>query len=165
MTTYKISVYSVQLVKDCIQRVPENTISTPDIAASIAREYLAGADREHMIVLLVNTKHRIVGINTVSIGTLSSTICLPREVFKPAILANAAAVLLAHNHPSGDPTPSPQDIELTKRIKDAGELLGIPLLDHIIIGEERHYSLKAHEEMVEQMLRTRRNSSRRSKRN
>jgi DNA repair protein RadC len=76
----------------------------------------------------------------VSIGSLSSSLAHPREVFKPAILANAAAIILGHNHPSGEPTPSREDVELTKRLKEGAELLGIRLLDHIVIGDEKWFS-------------------------
>ena len=81
-----------------------------------------------------------LGANTVSVGSLTASIVSPREVFKPAIVGSAAALLLAHNHTSGDPAPSAEDIELTKRLRDAGELLGIRVLDHVILGDGKHYS-------------------------
>jgi DNA repair protein RadC len=84
---------------------------------------------------MVNRKNEVIGINTVSVGNLTGSIVSPREVFKPAILANAAALICAHNHPSGDPKPSPEDRETTKRLHEAGKLLGIQVLDHIIIGD------------------------------
>ena len=96
---------------------------------------MQGLDREHFVVLLLDIKNKVIGINTVSIGNLDSSIAHPREVFKPAILSNAGSILLAHNHPSGDPTPSREDIEITHRLVNAGNILGINVLDHIIIGD------------------------------
>src|SRR5262249_32765455 len=92
------------------------------------------------VLVLLNAKHRPIGLNTVSVGSLTASIVHGREVFKPAIAGNAAAVILAHNHPSGDPSPSTEDVELTKRLRDAGELLGIRVLDHVIVGDGKHYS-------------------------
>lgn len=90
--------------------------------------------------MLLDTQSRLIGIHTIAIGSLDT--CVVREVFKAAILANAASIVLAHNHPSGDPTPSPQDREVTRQLVHAGKLLGIDVTDHIIVGENpRFYSL------------------------
>ena len=97
-------------------------------------------DREEFRVLLLNAKHRVMGVHTVSIGSLTVSIVHPREVYKAAILANAAAIIGIHNHPSGNPDPSPEDHTLTKRLSEAGNILGIALLDHVIIGQNTHYS-------------------------
>lgn len=98
------------------------------------------------MVLMLDAKNQVIGINTVSVGNLASTPVHPREVFKPAILSNAAAVILCHNHPSNDPTPSADDKKLTGQLKAAGDALGIPVLDHIIITDsEKYYSFKASE--------------------
>ena len=97
-------------------------------------------DREEFRVLLLNAKHRVMGVHTVSIGSLTVSIVHPREVYKAAILANAAAIIGIHNHPSGNPDPSPEDHALTKRLSEAGKILGITLLDHVIIGQNTHYS-------------------------
>ena len=95
------------------------------------------------MVLMLDTKNRVIGINTVSVGILDSALVHPREVFKPAILCNASSIILAHNHPSGDPSPSFEDQRVTKRIKEAGDLLGIEVLDHVVVGEQgRFCSLK-----------------------
>ena len=83
---------------------------------------------------MVDQKHKVIGINTVSMGSLTASVVHPREVMKPAILSNAVALLLCHNHPSGAPQPSQEDRALTKRLVDAGKLLGIALLDHVILG-------------------------------
>ncbi|WP_461369209.1 JAB domain-containing protein [Candidatus Darwinibacter acetoxidans] len=110
-------------------------------AQLICEEYFRGLDREHLIMLALDAKNGIIGFHTVSIGTLDSSLCHPREIFKAAFLMNAARIILAHNHPSGDPTPSDGDIILTKRLVKAGILLGVPVLDHIIVGEYRSVSL------------------------
>jgi len=99
------------------------------------REHFASLDREQFVVVLLDNKNVILGFNVVSVGTINSSLVHPREVFKPAILANAAAVLLIHNHPSGDPEPSAEDKAITRRLKEAGEILGIKLLDHVVIGD------------------------------
>ena len=139
---YRIPKYRVELVREGSQVSEYKSVCSPGDAASVIEAYLRGVDREHFIVLLLNTKNRLIGINTVSVGSLDLCIAHPREVFKPAILANAAGIIIAHNHPSGDTTPSRDDVELSKRIKDAGEILGIPLLDSIIVGDGPFYSLK-----------------------
>ena len=108
-------------------------------AGRLLRNYLAGADREHFVVVMVDKKNQVIGINTVSIGSLDSAIVHPREVYKPAILANAAALILGHNHPSGHPAPSTEDLALTTRLVHAGKLLGIHVLDHVILGSGSQY--------------------------
>jgi DNA repair protein RadC len=90
----------------------------------------------------LDRKNRLIGLNTVSIGSLTASVVHPREVFKPAILANAAAVIVAHNHPSGDPHPSQEDKLLTRKLVLAGEALSIQVLDHLVLGDGRHYSFK-----------------------
>jgi DNA repair protein RadC len=118
-------------------------LSSPEDAVKTCEEFLAEEDRENLIVLMLSTKNDLLGIHTASVGNLTSAIVTPREVFKAAILANAASIIIAHNHPSGDPEPSPEDIEVTRVIKSSGELLGIPLCDHIIVGgQSRSVSLK-----------------------
>lgn len=109
-------------------------ISSP---AEVQKAFLriAGeALQEHMMVFLVNAKNRITHYETISIGTLNQTIVHPRDVFRSAITHNAASIILAHNHPSGDNAPSDEDVEVTKRMAEAGKIIGIPLLDHVIVG-------------------------------
>jgi DNA repair protein RadC len=139
---YRIPVVKVMMVKDSSQASTVRQVKCPEDAASLAQAFLAGVDREHFIVLLLDTKNKVTGINTVSIGSLNSSIVHPREVFKPAIIANAAGIILAHNHPSGDPTPSREDIEVTRQLIEAGKLLQIPVLDHVVLGDDCHCSLK-----------------------
>ena len=98
--------------------------------------------REHFIAILLDTKNGVLRHRTVSVGDLSSAVVHPREVFLEAIRHSAASLIVSHNHPSGDPTPSSEDIAVTRRLQEAGELLGIALLDHIIIGDGRFISLK-----------------------
>jgi DNA repair protein RadC len=133
---YRIPVYRGALVRErSVTQLERPQIRDARGAAATLAAYLAEADREHLVVLLLNNKNRRIGINTVSIGSLTSSLAHPREVFKVAILANAAAIIVAHNHPSGEPQPSREDVELTQRLHAAADLLGIKLLDHIILGE------------------------------
>jgi DNA repair protein RadC len=103
---------------------------------------VSSLDRECFMVLHLDTKNRVIKEEVVSVGTLNSSIVHPRELFKSAIKESANSVILAHNHPSGDPTPSQEDEEMTDRIMDAGKLLGIDVLDHVIIGKDEFYSFK-----------------------
>ncbi|GJL59715.1 MAG: hypothetical protein NPIRA03_25720 [Nitrospirales bacterium] len=114
-------------------------ISTSHDVSRLSQDML-NLDREEFRVLLLDTKHKVLGVHTVSVGSLTVSIVHPREVFKAAILANAAAIIGVHNHPSGDPTPSPEDHALTQRLAKAGALLGIRLLDHVVIGQDAIYS-------------------------
>ncbi|MBI3782950.1 MAG: DNA repair protein RadC [Deltaproteobacteria bacterium] len=130
----------VELVRDA-PATTESIVFTG--AASIyafLREDVAAWDRERFLTVILDNKHRLIGIEEVSVGTLSSALVHPREVFKAIILANAAAFAVAHNHPSGDPTPSREDIEITRRLREVADLFGIRFLDHIIIGRGRYVS-------------------------
>lgn len=136
----RVQIVDVQLVKDKSILYSERTISSPFDAQMLFREIIGEKDREHFAVLCVDTKNRPTHFQVVHIGNLNSAIVSPREVFKVAILANAACVMFFHNHPSGDVAPSTQDIEITERLKDSGDLLGIQVLDHIIVGEGMSYT-------------------------
>lgn len=127
-------VFRVQLVREA--GVERPSLDGPLDAAQILCRYLENEDREHFVTLMLDVKNKVIGIHTVSIGNLDSAIVSPREVFKAAILANAASIIIAHNHPSGDLTPSPEDFKVTEVLKKAGKLLGIEVLDHVIVGEE-----------------------------
>ena len=111
------------------------TLDTPERVADLLREDNRFFDVEHLQILLLNARRRLIRIEKISQGTLDSILVHPREVFKFAISANAAAVVLAHNHPSGDPTPSEQDIKVTRDLIRAGQLLKIDVLDHVILGK------------------------------
>lgn len=91
-------------------------------------------------MILTDNKNKMLEFNVVSTGSLTASIVHPREVFKPAILTSAAGIILTHNHPSGDPAPSPEDVEITKRLKEVGGIMGIQVLDHVIVGDNRYFS-------------------------
>ena len=116
-------------------------VTSPDVAASLVAPELSGRDREACLALLLDTRHRLLHVVTVSVGSIDHTFMSPREVFRDALLGNAAAVVVAHNHPSGDAEPSRDDVAVTGRLVRAGELLGVPLLDHLVIGGSRWTSL------------------------
>lgn len=118
-------------------------IATPDDVARICEPQIRGVDREHFWALALNTKNQLLRIIEVSIGSLNASIVHPRELFKDAVRVSAASVVVVHNHPSGDPTPSGADIQLTRRLVKAGDVLGIEVLDHVIVGEGgSHASLR-----------------------
>jgi len=100
------------------------------------------SDREHLMNVMLNTKNQIIGIEIVSIGTLNACMCHPREIFYPAIANKAASIILVHNHPSGDPEPSLEDVAVAKKIVKAGKLLGIDVLDSIVVGDHTYVSIK-----------------------
>lgn len=114
----------------------------PEDAAAYLMPRLEFERKEHFVILLLNTKNHITGMRNVSTGSLSASVVHPREVFLEAIHSSAAAIILSHNHPSGDPSPSREDIAVTQRLQKAGKILDIPVLDHIIIGEGRFVSMK-----------------------
>lgn len=116
-------------------------VDSPEAAAAHLVPAVAGADRERCIALLLDTKHRLLERATISIGSIDHTFMSPREVFRDALLANASAVVLAHNHPSGDPEPSRDDEQVTQRLVRAGTLIGVEVLDHLVVGDERWVSL------------------------
>lgn len=118
-------------------------ITNPDDIVQLFMEKMRYYKKEHFKVLLINAKGQIIEETETSIGDLCSTLIHPREVFCQAVKRSAASVLFVHNHPSGDPQPSNQDIETTKRLMEAAEILGIHVLDHIIIGDGRYISLKS----------------------
>ncbi len=118
------------------------TISSPQDVANLLLPELRDAKQEHFKALLMDTKNRVMRVVTVTIGTLDGSLVHPREVFKEAITASAASIIVAHNHPSGDPSPSREDKAVTLRLVECGKLLGIELLDHIIVGDNRYVSFK-----------------------
>ena len=117
-------------------------VKTPEDVAGLVRGRLKGKKKEYFLVLLLDTRGQLIKIAEISVGSLDTSIVHPREVFKEAISASAASAIFAHNHPSGDPEPSEDDIKLTEKLAQAGEIIGIDVLDHIIIGDKRYLSLK-----------------------
>ncbi|MFB5191104.1 RadC family protein [Alicyclobacillus fastidiosus] len=118
-------------------------IRTADDAARYVMDRMRYLKKEHFVTLLLDTKHRLVGEETCSIGSLDASIVHPREIFRLAVRRVASAILCVHNHPSGDPTPSPEDIAVTERLTQSGRVLGIDVLDHLVIGDGRFISLRA----------------------
>lgn len=133
--------YKIKLIKEDSIPYKKETANTPKLVYEIAKQYLEGTDRENFIIFMMDRKNNIIGINTVSIGSVSSSVVHPREVFKPAIIAGASGIILVHNHPSGDTAPSKEDIDVTQRLINAGEIIGIQIVDHVIIGDD-YYSLR-----------------------
>lgn len=119
---------------------PGTAVRSGRDVALVVRESVRGARRETFFALLLDARHRVLSLRVVSTGSLESTVVHPREVFSPAVREGAAAVVVAHNHPSGDPTPSREDRAVTDRLQQAGQLLGIELLDHVVVGEDRCFS-------------------------
>ena len=119
-------------------------VTSPSDGARLLMPLLRHETHEKFIVVLLNTKNRIIKTEQIAEGSLTSAVVHPREVFAPAVTAHAACILVAHNHPSGDPYPSAEDRKLTHALEEAGSVLGIPLLDHLVIGDGRYYSFKEH---------------------
>lgn len=146
----KFSAYELKLVKESEWTYEvDNKVSSPMQAYLIINKVfsLESLAEEKFVMLCFNTKNAVVGAFEVSKGSLNTSIVHPREVFKRAILSNANAILFAHNHPSNDLNPSSEDINITKRLESAGDVIGIKVLDHLIIGESNFYSFKENGQM------------------
>lgn len=124
------------------RRAPKLYLTGPEDVADMFMREMAVLDREHFRAILLNTKNRILGVRTISIGSLNASIVHAREVFKAAVAESAQAIVLVHNHPSGLPEPSSEDIAVTERLAEAGRILGIEVLDHIVLGSQGFVSLK-----------------------
>ena len=137
----KVSLVRVQTVKERTYTYDFRKVNSPQSAKALFEklEFFVNSDREMFLVASLNTKNEPTQIEVISVGSLNASIVHPREVFKSAIISNAASIICAHNHPSGDLTPSKEDIEVTKRLVEAGKLLGIDVLDHIIMNDEGEY--------------------------
>lgn len=137
----KVSLVRVQTVKEKVYTYDFRKVNSPQSARDLFAklDFFINSDREMFLVASLNTKNEPTQIEVVSVGSLNASIVHPREVFKSAIISNASSIVCAHNHPSGDLTPSKEDIDVTKRLVEAGRLLGIELLDHIIINDEGEY--------------------------
>jgi len=142
---YVVPAYKVMLVRDSAESVKatgkKSTVKSPEDMAEILRTYLDGADRENFCIAMLDRKGNLLGLNTVSVGGLHSSIVHPREVFKPAIVIGAASIILCHNHPSGDPNPSPEDRAVTSKLASGARFLDMLILDHLIIGFEKYFSM------------------------
>ncbi|MBE5393816.1 JAB domain-containing protein [Brevibacillus borstelensis] len=136
----RVNIVRVKMVREASLLYPQRRIRMARDVVELFLTFLQETDREQFFLLCLNTKNEPTALHTVSIGSLDASIVHPREVFKVAILSNAASVIVAHNHPSGDPTPSKEDIQVTRKLQEAGELLGITLLDHVIVGTEGAYT-------------------------
>ena len=121
-----------------------HAIMSPDDVAYVGREFIRIHEEpeEYMYMICMNTKNKVIGVFEISHGSVNSSIVNPREVFQKALLANAVSIIVMHNHPSGDPTPSKEDIDVTNRLVEAGKIVGISVLDHLIIGDGKYVSLK-----------------------
>lgn len=127
----------VELVRESAP-LYDTKIEGPQDVVTLLQKEASRWDREHFLSVLLDHKHVVLGIDEVSVGTLGASLVHPREVFKSAILANAAAIIITHNHPSGDPTPSGEDMRITQKLVEAGETLGIPCIDHVILGRDAY---------------------------
>jgi DNA repair protein RadC len=122
---------------------PQPVLKSPEDVAAVMMSKLKGKKKEHFWVICLDTRNKPINWKQVSIGSLDTSIVHPREVFREAVSSSAASVIFVHNHPSGDPEPSKEDVELTKRLVQAGEIIGIDVLDHIIVCDRSYLSLKA----------------------
>lgn len=141
----RINIYSVELVRESAKVYDlDKVINSPERAYDVIEEVLklSSKTKEHLVMMSLNTKNEVVGLHTIHIGSVNASIVHPREILQQAILNNATSFMIFHNHPSGDPSPSREDIDVTKRLAEAGTIIGIQLLDHIIIGTNRFVSLK-----------------------
>jgi DNA repair protein RadC len=138
----KAAVELANRVEGYSELVGKTVIKTPEDIAGLVQSRLKGKKKEYFLVVLLDTRNQLIKVAEISIGSLDSSVVHPREVYKEAISASAASVIFVHNHPSGDTEASEDDIKLTKRLAEAGEIVGIDVLDHIIIGGKNHASLK-----------------------
>jgi DNA repair protein RadC len=131
---YHIPVIKLLLVREGDEGDEAPQITSPMDASLILGERMRDLPSENLVAMYLDTKNRVMGIETVAVGGLNCNHIEPREVFRGALVANAAAIIIAHNHPSGDTSPSPEDLGMTQKLVHVGELLGVPVLDHIIVG-------------------------------
>ena len=138
----RLPMYTTRLVREADFTFSEREqVCAPQDVAALLQEYFRDKDREEFLIVLLDTANTVCGLSRISAGGLAASIVEPRQVFKTAILANAAAIICLHNHPSGNPEPSREDIRITRQLVEAGKLLGIPIHDHIIIAEKTYTSL------------------------
>ncbi|RYL97473.1 DNA repair protein RadC [Sporolactobacillus sp. THM7-7] len=144
-------IYEIQRIKQIRIKSSKDSmrITSPSDAAEVARFFLEDEDREVFLVIVLNTKNEVIAVHRCHIGLLNASLVHPREVFKSALLNNGYSIICAHNHPSGNPVSSREDMDITKRLFDSGNILGVTLLDHIIIANnsDEYYSLKQHHQI------------------
>ena len=141
----ELAVFAVkELVKRLMRREARSieVIHGPEDAAHFAMPYFKQEQKEHFAILMLNTKNHVLGLQDISVGSLTASVVHPREVFETAIRHHSAAIILLHNHPSGDPTPSDEDISVTKKLVKAGDVMDVQVLDHIILGDGQFTSMK-----------------------
>lgn len=135
-------VYEIQRIRQVIQEVEGGEryiVRSPEDGAKIASQFIGDEDREVLFVMCLNTKNRVVAVHRCHVGGLNASLVVPREVFKSAILNNSASIIVSHQHPSQDITPSMEDIDVTKRLVECGKILGIEVLDHLIVNASADY--------------------------
>lgn len=140
------TIYEIQRIKQVIKEetVEKNIVRTPEDGAKIARKFIADDDREIFFVMCLNTKNKVVAVHRAHVGSLNASIVRPAEVFKAAILNNSASIVVCHQHPSNNCSPSYEDVRITARLVEVGRMIDIDVLDHIIIGGSNFVSLKEH---------------------
>lgn len=138
----RVDIVSLRLVKETSLLYKDRSIRSPQDGFKLFKQFLGELDREYFVVMCLDVKNQPTAINVCHIGSLNASIVHPREVMKTAILSNSASIIVAHNHPSGRPEPSQEDIEVTKRLVESGRVIGIDVMDHLIIGEDTFISLK-----------------------
>jgi DNA repair protein RadC len=139
---YRLQTFRVHFVAEPGEFPTGSPCRSSEDVERVARAIYAtlDADKEHFVLLVMNNKNRINGFKVISTGSLTASLVHPREVWRAALHLCAAAVVFVHNHPSGDPAPSPEDQDITRRLKETGEMLGIRVLDHVVLGQERFFS-------------------------
>lgn len=140
-------IYEVVRIKQVVLETDkvDYFVRSPEDAVKVAYDFIGDDDREVFLVLCLNTKNKVNAVHRCHVGSINSAIIHPREIFKSAILNNSASIIVAHNHPSGDPTPSMEDVHVTKQLVEAGKIIGIEVLDHLVIAggdREKYVSLK-----------------------
>lgn len=128
-----------QEIREEMVALEHAVIQSPDNARQIGASFIGDDDREVFLVIMLNTKNRVIGVHRAHVGSVNSSVVHPREIFKCAILNNASCIIACHQHPSGDPSPSREDILVSERLHEAGDLIGIPVLDHLILGSDESY--------------------------
>ena len=140
--SYNVGRLRIAIAREGTDVYPSPRVESPAAAAELFIKTAPDDGREHFRALFLSARHIPIGVHTVSVGCLTASLVHPREVFQEAVVSRAAALVLFHNHPSGDPEPSAEDLALTRRLAAAGTLMGIEVLDHLVLGAGRYVSLK-----------------------